>query len=437
MARFSQQTSATFTTRVLNLVLALGTSVLIARLLGPTGKGVYTLATLLHMSLLMFINFGIGVGTIYYVAQRAYSPRMVLGSNILISVGFGVVGGLVGLVIVVFFKGAIFPGVEGRYLFLALLMLPGTVFFNIVQGILLGNQKFTIFNAITVMQSALALLFVVLFLWLSRIGVAGALVALAMAVYIADVALFLSARRVAGGVSFRLEAAYLRQVSAYGIRAHLANVLAFLTYKVNVFIIGGLMNLTAVGYYSVAVAVVERLWLISQTAGFVLFPRVVGETDDQRLKEFTPIVARSVLLVTALGAVMLFLVSPWLIVLLYSSRFSSSIEPLQILLIGVVIMSGDRVVANDLSGRGRPMLNAYSRSAALAVNVALNFMLIPRLGIAGAAWASTIAYGMSFLITLILYCRISGNSWTVVVVPRRSDWSLYRRAIAGLLRRVK
>ncbi len=280
------------------------------------------------------------------------------------------------------------------------------------------------------------LLFVVLFVWVSRIGVAGAVGAWVLAVYMADLALFFNARNVAGGVSFRLEMSYLRRVSAYGIKAHLGNVLAFLIYRVNVFIIGALMNPAAVGYYSVAVAVVERLWLVSETAGFVLFPRVAGETDNQRLKEFTPIVARSVLLITALGALVLFVVSPWLIILLYSKEFRPSIAPLQILLLGIVVMGVGRVLSNDLSGRGRPMLCAYARGVALAANVILNFLLIPRHGIAGAAWASTIAYGVSFVLTLFFYCRISGNSWSVVLLPQRSDWPLYRRVGTSLLKRV-
>ncbi|MEM3658493.1 MAG: polysaccharide biosynthesis C-terminal domain-containing protein [Candidatus Hadarchaeum sp.] len=65
--------------------------------------------------------------------------------------------------------------------------------------------------------------------------------------------------------------------------------------------------------------------------------------------------------------------------------------------------------------------------AAVGVNslVALNILWIPKFGIAGAAWASTVSYTISFLGSLFFYCRLSGNRWMKVLLPQRSDWAVY------------
>ena len=73
---------------------------------------------------------------------------------------------------------------------------------------------------------------------------------------------------------------------------------------------------------------------------------------------------------------------------------------LQALLAGIVALSAGRVLSNDIAGRGRLILNAYGGLAAVATNVVLNLLWIPRYGIVGAAWASTVSYSVSFLMAL-------------------------------------
>ncbi|MBC7109287.1 MAG: polysaccharide biosynthesis C-terminal domain-containing protein, partial [Methanomassiliicoccales archaeon] len=70
--------------------------------------------------------------------------------------------------------------------------------------------------------------------------------------------------------------------------------------------------------------------------------------------------------------------------------------------------------------------------AAVATNIALNLLWIPRYGIVGAAWASTVSYTVSFLGALFFYCRLSGNRWTKVILPQRGDWALYWKTVATL-----
>jgi len=90
-------------------------------------------------------------------------------------------------------------------------------------------------------------------------------------------------------------------------------------------------------------------------------------------------------------------------------------------------MSVWAVLANDISGRGRPMLNTYIGGMSLVVNVLLNILWIPMYGINGAALASTVSYGVTLVVQLFVYCRVSGNSWTNVLLPQPGDWVLYWR----------
>jgi O-antigen/teichoic acid export membrane protein len=123
----------------------------------------------------------------------------------------------------------------------------------------------------------------------------------------------------------------------------------------------------------------------------------------------------------------LFLLSQWVVVLLYSSEYVPAVHLFRILLPGIVFLSGGRILANDIAGRGKPLLNTYVGGIGLTIQVLLNLVWIPRFGATGAAWATTISYGLTSAGWLLLYMRLSGNSLTTVVVPQTSDWHLYRQ----------
>ena len=165
--------------------------------------------------------------------------------------------------------------------------------------------------------------------------------------------------------------------------------------------------------------------MISQAASTVLFPRVAAETEEQRRKGVTPLVARTVLWTTALGSLVLALFGHWIVFILYSEAFLPAVNALRALLVGIVALSTGRVLSNDIAGRGFPRFNIYTGLAAMLTNVVLNILWVPRYEIVGAAWASTVSYTVSFGSALFFYCRLSGNHWTKIIIPQRSDWAIY------------
>ncbi len=422
--RFAKGTAITFAAEVLNLFIGVGTSVILARVLGPEGRGIYALAVLLPSLIVTFGNLGIGPATVYYVARSEFQRQEILGNNVLLSVGIGGIGVLAGLVIVFFFRETVFPGVRPGYLLLALAFVPIELFFWYVRYVLLGAQRIQEYNYAELAQSILFLGTLAFALLALRAGVSGAIVAGLFTRLIVDFLVFRLAKQVAGGIGLNPNPSYIKQAVTYGFQAHLANILGFLNYRVDMFLVNGFLGPTAVGLYSVTVGLVEKLWMVSFAASTVLFPQVAAEKEERR-KEFTALVARTVLWTTVLGALALALLSRWIVLLLYSEAFLPAVGALQALLVGIVALSAGRVLANDIAGRGFPGLNIYTGIAAVGTNVALNLLWIPLYGIAGAAWASTVSYTVSFLGALLFYCRLSGNRLTKVLLPQRGDWAVY------------
>jgi len=438
VAHFAKDTALTLVARVIGLGLALLSSVIIARALGPEGTGVYTLAILFPLLILTFANLGLGPATVYYVAQDKYSLKEVFGNSIVMSSIIGVVASLLGLVLVIFFRAWIFPDVPRSYLVLALILVPANLFSQqYVNQILLGARRIREFNAVSVAHKFLFLLLVFVATVGLGLGIGGAIWASILSSLLLCLALFLWLRRIAGGVRFRPNLAYIRDTLHYGVKAHLGNIIGFLNYRIEVFLLGAFLPVSAVGFYAVAVGLAEKLWFVSESASTVLFPTISAERDEQERKAFTPLVSRNILLITAIGASALFFVSPWVIVLLYSGEYLPTVQLFRILLPGIVFLSGARILANDIAGRGKPLLNTYVGAIGLVIQIGLNLAWIPRFGAAGSAWATTISYGIILVARLWVYMKLSDNSLAKVILPQNSDWLLYHQLARLAWRRVE
>jgi O-antigen/teichoic acid export membrane protein len=435
IGRFTLDTAITFATRVLQLVLGIGASIIIARILGPQGKGIYSLAILLPSILVTFGTFGIGQASVFYVGRKKYSAKVVLGNNIALSLLLGVTVFFIGLMVTHFFSESLFPGVSKVYLFSALLLIPLGLFLSFVNYLLLGLREIQRFNLITLLRSTVFLLTLLILLFAFKFSITAAIIANILSQTIAAIILLYLAKKAVGSFYLGLSRSYIRDVFYYGLRVYLGNILGFLHYRADIFLINIFLNPLAVGFYALAVTLAEKVWLVSQSAGVVLFPTASTETDKKRLREFTPLVYRNILFLAGISSFLLILLSRTIIVVLYSEKFLNSVIPFQILLIGAVAMSGWRILANDLYGRGKPELNIYISSASFALNIILNVLWIPKFGIIGASWATSISYTFAFLLITAVYSKVSGNRLWNIIVPRNSDFYFYRNLITKIISR--
>ena len=435
MSGYSQKAGMTLVARVISIVFGFVTSILLARILGSEAFGIYSLAMLLPTIIVIFADFGISPASVYHVAQGKFSRKEIFGNNILFTIVISFAAVLFGFIVSFFFSEQLFLGVPKSYLFLALLFIPIKLFFTFIRNTLLGAQLFLDYNLLNIVPSVLFFISIVAALWVLKSGPDGALMAGIIAWLLTDIILFLRTKKAFGGASLKRNYTYQKQAISYGLKAYLGNALQFLNYRLDMFLVNSFLNVSAVGYYSIAVLLAERLWLVSQVASTVIFPRIASETDEKKRLEFTPLVARTVFWITAFGALALFLLSRILIVVFYSDKFLASLPPLQALLIGVIGLAVGRVLALDLSGRGRPILNTYVAVITLVSNISLNLIWIPAYGIVGAAWASTVSYLVMFFCTFLFYYRITGNSWQKILLPQPGDWAIYKETLISILNR--
>jgi O-antigen/teichoic acid export membrane protein len=137
------------------------------------------------------------------------------------------------------------------------------------------------------------------------------------------------------------------------------------------------------------------------------------------MNRFTPRVARWTFGLSLIAGLGLAGFAPLMIRLLYSPAFSAAYGPLLWLLPGTLVFGIATVIAHDIAGRGYPQYNAFVAVLTLLLTVPLYLLLIPRWGAVGAAVASSISYGATTVLTLVVFRRLVRRDAAPATQPER------------------
>jgi Na+-driven multidrug efflux pump len=126
-----------------------------------------------------------------------------------------------------------------------------------------------------------------------------------------------------------------------------------------------------------------------------------------------------------------------LILVAYGHRFHPAVAPMLVLLPAMWLLGIGIVIQGDLEGRGRPGLSSALAGLATGVTAVLDFVLIPSLGVIGAALAAVAAYSTFGVASVLALRRLSGIPVRELVVPTRADLASYWQFIRGAAKRLR
>ncbi|WP_262731435.1 flippase [Alloalcanivorax marinus] len=414
-ARIRQQGTATVLRR--NIGMTLGRQVLaalaqfllvvvIARQLGPEGNGFYAMAILVPTLMANFLNLGVGPATVYHVSRGDYSPRQAMAGNLKLAGWVSALGLLVAVPILILWSDTLFPGIPPLLLYLGLAGFPLTLLVAYLNTVLQGMEDFRAYNVTILLPPYINLIAVVVALYGLKIGVEGAMVAYITGqlagVVAATISLARKAHRTArtGAPMGR----YGRTMLSYGWKAHLSNIVTFVNYRADIFLVNLLLSPASTGVYVIAVQIAERLWMLSQAASAVLLPRLSAMRDNPEGRlALTNKGALAVTLATALISILAAAALYVLVEPVFGVEYREAVPAFLWLLPGIVAWAGARVQSNCIAAAGKPEWNMYSALVVVTVNLTGNALLIPDHGIVGAAWATSLAY---LIDAMIKFCLI-------------------------------
>lgn len=424
LRKLANNATSTFGRQVGSGLLQLVTIAIIARVYGPEGNGAYNIALLLPSVLATFLNLGIGPANVYFISSGKVSAATVWAFTFKLFLFLSVIGIAVGAFILLQFSEQWFPGVSPELLWLALSIYPLSLLLSFISSIFQGLQQFKAFNIILLAQPAITLIFVVFLAtmggggitWVLFAHLAGLLITLLAGLYLLRACLLQE--------NNENNENYSACVFNYGYKAHLGNILAFINYKIDIFLVNFFLSPASAGIYVISVQLCERLWLFSQSISTVLLPRLSELSNDEATRqELTPLITRLTLFATFIAGAVLGAVGLPLISLVFGPQYLDAYILLLILLPGIILFSASRILSNDLAAQGKPELNMYTAFVVAICNIIGNILLIPSYGLVGAALATTFSYIIHLLMTIVIYCNITKVSVLKILLIKSDDLS--------------
>lgn len=439
MSSITKNSVITFSSQILTFALGFAASIILARVLGPEGKGIYALIILIPALMLKLGSLGIEAANVYFTGSKRYEIKDIVSNSLLSSI-------LLGSILISLFSGVfhldIFQNFLGSnqikpfYLWLVVLTVPFSLLSGFLVSIILGKEKIIIYNKINIFQSTFQLILLTVFLLILKQGVFGAVVSYVLGIIgVTLVVVLLITKFTKITFSFNRRR-LLKDSTKYGLKAYFGNLTQFLNYRLDMLLVAAFLTPASVGFYSIAVGIAERLWMLPGAIATVLFPKI-SSLKDKEANNLTPRIARHTFLIIFVLALILALIARPVIKILFGSVFLPSVMPLIILLPGIIALGGCKILTADLAGRGKPQFGTYAAFVSLVVNIPLNLWLIPKWGISGAAFASSVAYIISTIVVIIAFLKISGKSWTNILLIKKQDFKDYKNLLIKLRKKGK
>ena len=408
-----------------NLAVTAGSlliGIILSRILGPTGYGLYSAIIVVPMLVIGFTQLGIRRATMYHLAAKKSSEDSIVSAVFILLL-------LTSLLSVVI-TGLVFIFSETRTsdpLILTLIMVavPFVLCNVFAGGIFLGKHEMLRANILNAGPTILNLLFVIFFVWILRLSVRGAFIALFLANICMFFFVFLVIRK-SYRITWKYHEGIMKSMVRLGVVFALSIFIMQLNYRVDIILLKRYSTLEQVGLYSLAVQIAEQLWHIPYAIETIVLTHSAAADDEQASNRTVASIMRVSFLISIFFGGIIYLVVPYLIPIIFGSEFSKSVPMIRGIVPGVLMMVVFRILNSRLAGMGKPQLAIYSFIPALFTNLILNIIWIPRYGAMGAVWATNASYGLGCLIFLFAYAWKVKMPVIEIFRYRQSDFYFFR-----------
>ena len=134
-----------------------------------------------------------------------------------------------------------------------------------------------------------------------------------------------------------------------------------------------------------------------------MFPKISAGEDGR--PDLVGRACRTSIIIMFPIMLLLIAVGWWLIPVLFGIEFQGSYLPMLAILPGIFMLGISQILSASLAATNHPVTISAVVTVASTINVILNFLLIPHLGIIGCSIASTGSYTFQAVALLWFYCH--------------------------------
>jgi len=432
MVKLFRNISFTFFSRIVLLIIGLVTNIIIARLLGPSGKGTIALLNEFFFIVSVIAIMGVHEANIYYIGNKQFKHNDIFGNAIYQTLITSLFVILILLLLKNWLPMSILRNVNKDVILIAIWFFPAFFYQVHITTISLGNKNIVGYNMIIIIQAFCILILQIILI--PKFSISGAIYGILLGTSVA--ALIGSLILVRQGPPSPLpNFQYWKSSYIYGTKSQIGLILSYLNRRLPIIIINLFLTTTAVGYYALALTIAEFSWYLPESVGTVLFPEISGSPKEEAAK-LVAFVTRNTLFIITIAGVLLELCGGIIIRFFFGMPFAHSILLLRLLIPGVIIYSINRVLCSYFAGTGKPEYGTYTSIVSFVVMMTLILGLVPRIGVVGAPIASTVAFIISSLMALIIFMKISHCRLRETIIVNKEDLKKYSAIAKSIIYKI-
>lgn len=416
--KFLRSTLSSFINNVFGVFLSFLTIVVTARILGPSGNGIWGVSTVVISLSVIIFGFGIPSSNVFFIGRNRKDINSVLGVNFLVMLVSAVCITVVYFINLKFhFK--FFRGMDSLTLIIVFVTIPFSIIKASLYYVYLGVEKVTKYNKINMLDKfvTFVLLYVFVFAFRSAkwVIVSNFLSVIFMIGFVSCQLFIKDGYR----ISFNKE--LLKEMLKYGSKVQVGNLVQNINYRLDVLITATYCTPADVGLYGKATQLGETMWKVSGSVGTVVLPYSANSKDRNAMTSFLNKVTRITFGIIIVCALILTAICKPLILFVLGKNYAGSVMPFILIIPGICVFSINNILGNYFAGIGQVEKNVIASTISSVITVVLDLTLIPKIGINGASITSSISYTVCTIIVLYFYIKQTGSKLSDVLIIKKSD----------------
>jgi O-antigen/teichoic acid export membrane protein len=405
-----QQFAQTFAVATARIILSAVTGVVLARVLGPGGRGEYAFILLWCSTLSVLVVLGGNDALSYCTTARPEAIGPYLKGSARLTLKIMIAGLPVALMAVYFLLRDLSPLAKSCGLVVALMCIPLAAAYSLAQGFLQGLKRFRSLNGLLLSNDIAYCILMLAAAALAHWFGHSFLLAAAAFVGAAAFTAANSARLVLGeylrsrpfdSIS---KDEVRRDLWRYGVSVAPGNWIALFGTRMDEILTAQFLPTRALGIYVVAKTAMVGINAVPQSLSLVLLPRIViANQSGNVLALFF-----RVMLIAFAGCLLIcgisYLAIPLLLPILFGEEFGEAIKIAQILVLSAVLAGMTEIGITTLKGMGRLRRTLLYRSLVAALIGVFFLLLAPSYGLVGAAAACAAANAIGVCVVFLGVC---------------------------------
>lgn len=410
------------------------TGIIVARVLGPESLGLWAILQLIPSYAESFGRMKFDVAAVYYLGKGKYKiGDVVFTLNVL-----ALITSFTIITIILWQSDWLYHTLFAnsrtnvKYLmFLVLPQIPLHFLYMNYSYLFIHREDVNSYNRMVVLQALCSSIGGIALVVIFKLGLKGVVIASTVSIF---VSVFYGVYKF-GPVKRKhlINWPLIKDLFSYVNKLYIAGVIGHINSYFTNLIVALYLLPAQVAFYSMAQSRAQLLEKVPNAMSTILFPRISKMDNMAHSAELSAKAFRTSLTILLIAGFIAFIMIKPLVGILYGRDFLPMVIPFWIILPGLILSSSSTTLSQFFQGTGRADIIAKVAVIPMIIQIIVSLLLIPKIGILGAAIAFMMSLVANAITQIFFFLRISQLSFKKHLLIGREDILLVWRFLISVV----